>query len=89
LLLLHWLGTAGTLRLIGLFGLSFMLVLMLTRSAARTAANVGVAAALLAVATIFPRAEEFWPRFHFINPGETGIVNEDRSGVVCFSGGPA
>jgi predicted membrane-bound spermidine synthase len=82
LVLLHWFGTSGTLRLIVLAGLGFMVALMLTRGGERKSANMGLAAALLALATIFPGGDAFWSRLHFIRAAESGIVGEDRSGVV-------
>src|SRR4030095_7069977 len=84
LVLLHWFGTSGTARLIALAGLAFLGALILKRSSERRTMNIGLAAALLALAIIFPPGNAFWSRLHFLRPGENSIVAEDRSGVALL-----
>lgn len=79
LLLLHWFGTTGTLRLIALVGLLFLLPLL--RLPKRP---VAAFAGLALVALGLPGNGEFWARIHRVGPGDIGIAGEDRTGAVLL-----
>jgi spermidine synthase len=95
LVLLHCLGTAGTLRLIGMVGLLFVVALFCERprepeqSALPTWATQGrvhaTFAALLAVMLVlFPANAAFWMQLHGTAPGAGALVGEDRTGVAVL-----
>ena len=80
---LHWLGTAGTIKLLA--GLSLLLLLgwLLQARRARgpeTALAVGCALLLF----LFPGNAALWTRLHAERPGQVTLGAEDRSGVVLF-----
>ncbi|MBM3554027.1 MAG: spermidine synthase [Alphaproteobacteria bacterium] len=80
LLLLHWLGTAGTLRLVAVIGLVFLLPLALTPRRRPVALALG----LVVVGLGFPSGDAFWRALHRVEPGMTAIIGEDRTGVVLL-----
>jgi spermidine synthase len=75
---LSWIGTTGTLRLLLLLALVFVIVGLAIYGADRLLLTG--AAALLAMAWLFPGQQAFWTRLHGLDPG--GIVEEDATGVV-------
>jgi len=79
LLLLHWLGTSGTLRLIGVVGLAFLVPFL--RRPQRPAL---AAAGLLLAAAFFPDNRDFWSRLHRVGPTDVGLQAEDRTGTVLL-----
>lgn len=99
LILLHWLGTAGTLRLSGTVGLLFMIALCCERPragtlsalpgwAARRPAHVAAAALLGLIVAVFPTNAAFWMRLHHTAPGAGALVAEDRTGVAVLRPAP-
>jgi spermidine synthase len=87
LVLLHWIGTSGTIRLVGLAGLIFLIGLswQMLRSRGRIPVQCAILGGLLALAILmFPGNAEFWSRLHRSKLlGET-VVGEDRTGVVVL-----
>jgi spermidine synthase len=95
LVLLHWLGTAGTLRLIGMVGLLFVLARFFERPAegelsalsgwATQRPPQAVLALLLALMVVlFPTNAAFWMRLHGTSPGAGALIGEDRTGVAVL-----
>ncbi len=87
LVMLHLLGTAGTtVALILLAGLMHVWWTWFSASESRRdRLAVALAAALAALVVVFPRNEAWWSRIHDVDEeGETGLVAEDRSGVVVL-----
>jgi spermidine synthase len=84
LVLLHFLGTAGTLRLIGLAGLAFALLLLRER---RGTPTLALAAALAAAVVLLPGNAALWARVHGVEPG-MAIVAEDRTGAALTRSRP-
>lgn len=81
LVLLHFLGTAGTLMALG--GLALGLVL-LALPGPRRPATLAVAGVLGAAVLLFPANPTFWGRIHGVTAGQTSILAEDRSGVALL-----
>ena len=82
LVLLHWLGTALTLRLIGVGSLAFLFVAFVDgRRRERDAALIFALAALIA---IFPGNAAFWSALHGTTVAEGAIVSEDRTGIAVL-----
>jgi spermidine synthase/MFS family permease len=79
LLLLHWFGTAGTLRLVGVVGLVFLLPL--SRGSRRPTI---AAAALVVLVVLLPDNRDFWSRLHRVGAQETSFQAEDRTGTVLL-----
>jgi spermidine synthase len=99
LVLLHWLGTAGTLRLVGVVGLVFVVALFCERAregelsglpgwATRRPAQAIFVALLVLVVVLFPTNTRFWMRLHGTAPGAGALVGEDRTGVAVLRPGP-
>jgi len=84
LVLIHVFGTDGTIRLLLLSGLGFMVLLWVTAIPARRPANALLMAGLAALFVIFPGGDAFWSRLHGARAEETTIVGEDRTGVVVL-----
>ena len=89
LILLHWLGTAGTLRLIAGIGLLFATVLLIGAVRAAGARGLGWATAavwigLAVTIAAFPANARFWARMHGIAPGFQALVAEDHAGVALL-----
>jgi spermidine synthase len=90
LVLLHWLGTALTLRLIGVISLAFVLVAFgdetsigrtELKSTVQRRRDVALVIALLLLIAIFPSNGSFWSALHGTSLAEGAIVVEDRTGV--------
>lgn len=99
LILLHLLGTAGTLRVVGLLGLALLLSIFMLNRRHRVLGpgmqrggvrDLALAAALLALIVLFPANAAFWARLHGTVATEAhggATVAEDRSGVVVIRPG--
>jgi spermidine synthase len=89
LILLHYLGTSGTVRLLAVLGLLFTAALLLegTRQAVSRKvllSHAGLAAGLALVLVTFPSGLDFWSRLHATKPGERVLLREDRTGVALL-----
>lgn len=85
LVLLHWLGTAGTLRLVGIAGALLLVpALWEWQAGSRRWAEALTAAAILAGLLALPANERLWSRLHGAADAETTFVAEDRTGVALF-----
>jgi predicted membrane-bound spermidine synthase len=88
--LLHYLGTSTSLRLVGLIGLGFMLALLWealrTWSTRLRLAGAGLALTLAALILFFPSNQQLWSRFHATQADEVFYVAEDSSGVSVIQG---
>lgn len=83
LVALHWLGTAGTLKLLA--GLTLlMLVIWLVRARRRRVPETGFALAAGLGLLLLPDNQAWWSRLHAVRDGQTALLAEDRSGVVVF-----
>jgi spermidine synthase len=82
LVLLHWFGTAWTLRLIGIGCLAYVLfALWHGRNRRRDVALVLALAVLIA---LFPANAAFWSALHGTTVEEGAIVGEDRTGIAVL-----
>lgn len=80
---LHWLGTAGTIKLLA--GLSLLLLLgWLLRARRARGPETALAAACALFLALFPGNAALWARLHAEHPGKRSLAAEDRSGVVFF-----
>lgn len=85
---LHWLGTAGTLKLIALLAVLLLMYWSVAawrerqHAAWRMAATL--AALLIAVLTLFPGNAQFWARLHQAAGHHEVLIAEDRSGLALF-----
>jgi predicted membrane-bound spermidine synthase len=86
LVLLHYLGTSGSLRLLALLGIMFICALV--TEGLRTGAgwrwqfvHAVLAVALMVTLVGFPNNVGFWSRLHAVQRGEQVILGEDRTGV--------
>ncbi len=84
LVLIHLFGTDGTIRLLLLAGLGFMVLLWATSVADRRTGDAALMAGLVALLVVFPAGNAFWSRLHGARAGEPTIVGEDRTGVVVL-----
>lgn len=88
LVALHWLGTAGTLKLIALLAVALLFYWSLAAWRERLPAASGVATALAAVLAVvvaaFPGNAQFWARLHQAAEEHDILVAEDRSGLALF-----
>jgi predicted membrane-bound spermidine synthase len=88
LVLLHYLGTADSLRLIGFLGLLFALVLawesFRTPGWASRVASGLMATGLLVTSIGFPNARTFWANLYQTDPDGFFMSAEDSSGVVVL-----
>ncbi|MFZ4828087.1 MAG: spermidine synthase [Phototrophicaceae bacterium] len=86
-LLLSWLGTTGTLRLISLLGLGFILLLMVERwiEWRRSVWKIGIAIALITVLGVtairFPDQADFWRVLHQVEATHPFYIAEDGTGI--------
>lgn len=88
LVLLQFFGTPGSLRLVGLMGLLFVLLLLwegfrASRPAAR-AVGLAMAAASLATLILFPGARVLWAHLYQADPEGFFAYAEDSSGVAIL-----
>jgi len=83
LVMLHLLGTAGTLVLLTLVTIGLML-LWLLRGGRRNRAGWTVLAGVVAGLVVLPGNAAWWKRFHVEAPGQKLAWAEDRSGVAFF-----
>ncbi|MGE4048060.1 MAG: hypothetical protein AB7F35_24595, partial [Acetobacteraceae bacterium] len=100
LVLLHFIGTSGTVRVIGLLGLLLYSLSIFSAGPVRVG-PVATVLALVALIAGFPGNSAFWARLHGVslNMAEEPVVAEDRTGIVVvyprgdelwmFSGGHA
>jgi spermidine synthase len=85
LALLHWLGTAGTLRVLALIGLAFALVALLgAPSRGSRLRTVALACALSAAIIVLPPGAALWHGLHGVDAAERSVVREDRTGIVLL-----
>jgi spermidine synthase/predicted MFS family arabinose efflux permease len=82
LLLLRFLGTAGTLIALLAAGAAFALVLTLERAPRRR--GLVFAAVSVAVMVLVPSNDEFWSRLHGVNPRQSAEVAEDHTGLAVL-----
>jgi spermidine synthase len=81
LVLLQWLGTAFTLRLIGVGSLAFVFIAFV--DGWRWHSDGALIVALAALIAIFPRNAVFWSALHGTT-AEDAIVFEDRTGIAVL-----
>jgi spermidine synthase len=80
-LLLDRIGTVGTLRLLALLGVVFMLVLFWNAQRQPTQqVAVALLAPLVALIVLFPATNTFWARLHGFTTAQA-LVGEDSTGV--------
>ena len=79
----HWLGTAGTLRLLAVLSLLLLLFHLLQSRAARAPA-LALAGATALILLAIPSNAGFWARMHGIAAPTLVEWGEDRSGVVLY-----
>lgn len=88
LVALHWLGTAGTLRLIALLAIALLIYWSLAAWREKQFASWRVAtalsASLFAALLLFPGNAQFWARLHQAADHHEVLVAEDRSGLALF-----
>jgi len=88
-ILLHYLGTSGTLRLLAILGLLFVIALLIDGLRAgvnplKQLGNVALAAGLGITLIGFPNGIHFWSSLHMVRPGEQAILGEDRTGITLL-----
>lgn len=83
LVLLQWLGSPGTLRLLVLLGAPFIGLFAWTRGRTRLVAPAGVAAAAAVTVLAVPDGRLFWAKLHGAEP-EAVVYAEDRTGVALM-----
>jgi predicted membrane-bound spermidine synthase len=83
LVLLDQLGTAGSLRLLGLLGLGFVLLLNLNWM--REKLIGGLALVLIATVMFFPNNSQLWAALHAVKPPQYFIAAEDSTGVAAIT----
>jgi spermidine synthase len=90
LVLLHWFGTALTLRLIGIVSLVFVLFALAdgawigsagSKRTVRRRLDIALVLILLALIAVFPSAGRFWSALHRTSLLDGAIVFEDRTGL--------
>jgi len=82
LVALHWLGTAGTVVLLGLLTLGLLAALRNRPGDRPIGLTLGGAVALLVL--VFPGNDAFWRRLHGVVPGQPVAWAEDRTGVAFW-----
>lgn len=83
LVLLNTLGTAGSLRLLGLLGLGFVLLSYSTWGKSKFASVLAIA--LTAIVVSFPNNIHLWAALHGIQPHQYFIAAEDSNGVAAVT----
>jgi predicted membrane-bound spermidine synthase len=86
LVALHWLGTAGTLRLLAVLSLLLALAWLLRAGRGARGAAALAAAGCAAVLLLVPGDAAFWRRMHAVPAGVAHAWAEDRSGVAFWRG---
>ena len=82
LLMLQWVGTIGTMVVLGL---AAVLIVAVELRWARQKAPLGVALALVAVALLLlPGNDRFWQAVHAVRSTDTAYVSEGRSGITVL-----
>jgi predicted membrane-bound spermidine synthase len=85
---LHWLGTAGSLKLVALLAVALLFYWSLAAWRERQPVALGLATALAAVLAVvvaaFPTNVQFWARLHQAAEHHDILVAEDRSGLALF-----
>lgn len=88
--LLNYLGTSSSLRLIALIGLGFVLALlwesMATWKSSTRVMGSGLALFLALTIVLFPNNERLWSDFHAVHEDEIFYVAEDSTGVTTMRG---
>lgn len=85
LLLLQWLGTLGTLRLIGVAGALLLVPSLREWGVGRTRWTEALLASATAAALVaLPGNGGFWARLHGADAADPAVVAEDRTGVAVF-----
>jgi predicted membrane-bound spermidine synthase len=86
LLLLHWFGTVGTLRLVGVAGALLLVpILLQARGSGRVPrVELALAATVALLLVALPTNDRFWARLHGAADGDAAFVGEDRTGVAVF-----
>jgi len=82
LLLLRFLGTAGTLMTLLAAGAAFALVLAFERTPKRQ--GLVLAAASVVGILLVPSNDAFWSRLHGVNPRQSAEVAEDHTGLAVL-----
>ena len=83
LVLLEWLGSPGTLRLLVLLSAPFVALLSLTRGRTSRLRPAGVAAVAIITVAAVPSSQLFWAKLHGAEP-EVVTQAENRSGVAVM-----
>lgn len=84
---LHWLGSAGTMRLIAVLAIVLLALWCWTAWRERRPAwrgSAALAAMLLLVLLALPGNARFWSRLHQVPDGAEALLAEDRSGLAVF-----
>jgi predicted membrane-bound spermidine synthase len=98
LLLLEWIGTSGTLRIVAVVGLAFAVAVLfasrgegmrgsLPRRVSQSPFLTAMAGLLALAATLFPANAAFWARLHGASLSHGALVDEDRTGVTVMRSG--
>lgn len=82
LVLLRFVGSAGTVVVAVLIGLAFVLYQVVV--GARKKRAVGLAVALGLLAAIFPGNDSLWARLHGVGDGQQADVAEDHTGLALL-----
>ena len=83
LVLLHWLGSPGTLRLLVFLSAPFVALLSLTRGRASWLRPAAVGMLAVITMAVVPGSQLFWAKLHGAEP-EAVTQAEDRSGVAVL-----
>jgi spermidine synthase/MFS family permease len=83
LVLLQYLGTANSLRLLVIIGLGFVIAIRPNWKKARFTTTLAVI--LVATIIFFPNNHRLWAALHGVKPGTYFIVAEDSTGVAAIA----
>jgi predicted membrane-bound spermidine synthase len=84
LLTLHWLGTAGTMRLLALLSVLLVVGWLAAGSVRRRGPEIAAGLACAVALMLLPGNAAFWSRLHLERPGGPVAWAEDRSGVAFY-----